>query len=303
VIGAVATEDSDHLAAVLERLARGSAPVGEDRRELARAGGCDAASLEERLAQFRAAAHLCPVCTLDVDGRPIAARIGLAELWRFYLPACHALGRLAVRPGAVRAIAGVAGPPGSGKSVFCAVLRAVIEATAGAQGGGVAAVSLDGWHRSNAWLEEHGLRGDKGRPATFDVEGFVGALHRLRSESSLGLPRYDRNLHDVVPDGIRIEPRHRLVLVEGNFLLLDRDGWAGVRPCLDLAMFLSMPLEGIEPRIIERHVRGGRSPESARSHFERVDRPNYEACMASAGRAGLIVERAADQSIRVIRPA
>ena len=255
---------------------------------------------------------LCPACTLRVDGRGVEARITRDELQRIYLPLCRLLAERTEQAAGVRALVGVTGPPGSGKSTFCALLQALL-AGAGCLGCGRAAVvSLDGFHYPNAYLGAHSrtgpdgsrqvLRTVKGTPETFDLPAFLAALDRLRVELSLELPRYDRATHDPVAAGVRIEARHRLVLVEGNYLLLDGGGWGEVRARLDLTLFLSMPLPAIRPYIIARHVRGGRSPGDAERHFQAVDRPNYELCMAGIDRADLIVERTDDQRVTSMRP-
>ena len=296
---------------LLERLARGAKLSGYERAALARDGVARAttaalkrlgwkgeAALERCLDAFPRAARFCPACTLRVDGGLLEAWLSLEELWRFYLPLCCLLGDC--RRGDRRVLVGVAGPPGSGKSVFCALLERLLDEVCGEAGSAVT-VSLDGFHYSNTSLDGRGLRSLKGTPETFDVEAFAGALDRLADCPSIGLPGYDRALHDPVAGRVRVEPHHRIALVEGNYLLVEQDGWQAVRPRLELALFLSMPLEGVRPAIVARHVRGGRSPEDAAAHFERVDRPDCELCMRTARRADILVERTSDQRIAAMR--
>ena len=313
---------SPRLAALLERLARGEGltraqhdEVVRDARSRRLPGLPAAATTPDELAElFRRAATLCPTCSLEVAGYPVEARISIAELWQLYLPLCLALRESRTRVGGARTVVGIAGPPGSGKSVFAELLRALLDAGGRAPGGDAVVVPQDGFHFPNAYLDAHAaaspdgtpqpLRLRKGAPETFDAAAFVRALDRLRSEATLALPRYDRRVHDPVPGAIRIEPRHRIALVEGNYLLLERDGWESVAARLDLRLFLRVPLEAIRPHMMARHARGGRSPEDAAAHFERVDVPNYELCMRSAARADLIIERGPDQRIvAVTRPA
>lgn len=241
-----------------------------------------------RLEWFRRAAHLCPECELTVDAKSVRARITRPQLCFIYLPLCEWMLDEPVPEDARRLILGVTGGPGSGKSIFCALLERVVAAV-GPEPPPVVRISLDGWHRPNRWLAECGLEDDKGLLETFDTRSFLAALRRLRTEDSLRLPRYDRNLHDPVEGAIGVDPHHRAALVEGNFLLRSRGPWRHIAPLLDLSVFLSRPLEEVRPRIVGRHVRGGRSPENARHHFEKVDLPNYHRCLQTAPRADHIL--------------
>jgi len=290
--------------------------TGQDPATEAVAGlGADVAGMfRERLDFFRRTVSFCPECSLDVAGRRERARMGPVELWRFYLLLCQFLLSLARRTDALRILSGVAGPPGSGKSVFAVLLAKIINACVGpGEGIEVAICPLDGFHYPNAYLESHFVSDDEGRqrtlrsvkgsPETFDVAAFVETLDRLRAEPSMTLPRYDRRVHEPVPDAIAIERRHRIVLVEGNYLLVERPPWGAVAARLDVSLFLKLPLDDVKPWIVGRHVRGGRSPEDALRHFEQVDRKNYQSCMAAAHRADLIVERDAQQRIVALKRA
>lgn len=258
-----------------------------------------------RLELFRRVADLCPRLTLDVAGHEVEARVSLSELWRFYLPICQAL--TDVMPCRDRLLVGLAGPGASGKSVFAALLREAINRGLSEQGARAALCPMDGFHYPNAYLDSHfvvddaghrvPLRAFKGAPQTFDAEAFLDCLRRLKVDRFVTVPRYDRQLHDPVPDGLRIGPEEQAVLVEGNFLLLDRGAFAAVADMLDLSLFLVQPFEVIREAMIGRHVLGGRSDDDAAAHFERVDRKNYEICMRTARRADLIVRRDAGQHV------
>lgn len=261
---------------------------------------------EERLSLFVRAASLCPARRLDVAGHAVEATVTPEELWRFYLPLCQALSRLVARTGR-RVLAGIAGSGASGKSVFAALLREAFNAAFAGAGLRAAVCPMDGFHYPNAYLDarfaEDGaggtvpLRALKGAPQTFDAEAFVRCLRRLKNEPSVAVPRYDRILHDPVPAGITIGPDDCLVLVEGNYLLLSEGPWAAVGDMLDLSALVSLPLKAVREAMVRRHVLGGRSEEDAVRHFDRVDRRNYDVCMATASRADLVVRRSAEQRI------
>lgn len=264
---------------------------------------------DRRLREFRDTEPLCPRVRLRAAGFEEEARVSRAELWRFYLPVCTLL-RQRVGRSDGRVLAGVAGPGACGKTVFAHLLRRVFCLAAGDSVGAPKVCGLDGFHYPNAYLESQtytgpsgdaqSLRAVKGSPRTFDVKQFVAKLEALRSKSRVRLPVYDRRLHDPVPDALAVEPGDSLVIVEGNYLLLDEDGWEPARGLLDTALFLQQPVDVAREAMIRRHVRGGRSPEDARRHYERVDRRNYELIMRTRGRADLLVRRSAEQRIVAI---
>jgi len=257
---------------LIERLTRGGPPLPGERQALER---CTAA-LRQPL-------------SLDVAGHTLAASVLRDDLERFHVPVALALIERSAQEPHRRILAGIAGPPGSGKSVMAAVLVRTIGLAAGAPAAVLAA--MDGFHYPNAWLDAHPpLRERKGAPETFDAHAFAGALRRLADGEDLMLPRYDRRVHDPVPDGVRAGRQHRIAVVEGNYLLLDRPGWREAARLLDAAIFLRTDLEQTRRGLIERHVRGGRAPADAERHWRAVDAPDHALCTTQAPRADLVVE-------------
>ncbi|WP_280471818.1 nucleoside triphosphate hydrolase [Nocardia cyriacigeorgica] len=197
-----------------------------------------------------------------------------------------------------RFILGVAGPPAAGKSTFSLALCDALNR----REAGIAAVApMDGFHRTTADLSRTGELSTKGQPQTFDVEGFATKLRELRASSPgtvVGWPTYDRGIHDPVPNGVLFD-RQRIVVVEGNYLLLDLPGWSGIQPLLDMAWYLRADIGEIERRLGERHIAGGKTPSEASRKIATSDLPNAELVARTAERADLILDSRDGQYFRV----
>ncbi len=192
------------------------------------------------------------------------------------------------QPGAARALLGIAGSPGSGKTTLA---RALVDRINRARPGFAACVPMDGFHLANSTLARLGLRDRKGAIETFDGWGFLSLLDRLRAETGhvVYAPGFDRSVDEGVVGAIPVDPSARLVVVEGNYLLVDRDPWSGVRSRLDAAWFCATPEHERERRLIARHVRYGRTREAATAWARDVDGANARLVEASRGRADLVV--------------
>jgi len=147
------------------------------------------------------------------------------------------------------------------------------------RGDGFAVVApMDGFHLPNSTLDARGLRPIKGAPATFDVEQFVLHLRRAREEPDATLlwPEFHRELDEPTAGAIEITPRTRLVITEGNYLLLARPAWREVRTILDVVWYVDAPRDLLRRRLLERQLAGGRSEEDAVRHVDGSDLLNAE---------------------------
>lgn len=165
-------------------------------------------------------------------------------------------------------ILGIAGPPGSGKSTLAAALVAHF-------GDRAALLPMDGFHFANEELLRLGSANRKGSPETFDVDGFVDALRRVRRrEHDVLVPRFAREIEEPIAGAIRITTSTALVVTEGNYLLLPHGGWAAIAPQLDERWLLRVDESVRRARLVARHVGHGRSWEAARAWVDEVDEPN-----------------------------
>lgn len=152
---------------------------------------------------------------------------------------------------------------------------------------------LDGFHLSNETLDLLGLCSVKGAPQTFDARAFVEFLRQLRDEHAATVlwPDFDRTAEETVADAIPIGPETKLVITEGNYLLLNRPWWREVSQLLDEVWYIDAPRDVLRRRLIERQIAGGRREEDAVRHVDESDLPNAE-----------LVARTRALADRVIRP-
>jgi pantothenate kinase len=188
--------------------------------------------------------------------------------------------------GRARFVFAVAGPPGAGKSTLAEALDARLDALLP---GEAALVPMDGYHFDNAVLAERGLLARKGAPETFDVDGFACDLDRLRAGGrEVLVPVFDRTL-DLARAGARASrPGHRILVVEGNYLLLDRPPWQALAPAFDRTLFISVPREELLRRLVDRWLAHDLDPVAARARAEGNDLVNADLVVAASRPADLL---------------
>lgn len=176
-------------------------------------------------------------------------------------------------------VLGIAGPPGAGKSTLAERLLAHYGARA-------ALVPMDGFHLANEELHRLGLAHRKGAPETFDVEGYLAALLRVRArEQDVLVPRFHREIEEPVANAIRVPVDADLVITEGNYLLLGSGRWGDVAALLDERWLLRPDEVARRARLVARHEAHGRSATEALSWVDEVDEPNAELVLGRSIRA------------------
>jgi pantothenate kinase len=149
---------------------------------------------------------------------------------------------------------------------------------------------MDGFHLRNEVLDQLGRRQRKGAPDTFDVVALVQLLDRIREGTrAVSVPAFSRELDEPVADAFVIEPDATVVLVEGNYLLLDEGPWAEVASRLDLSVYVEAPAEVRRDRLLARQARSHGSPAAARRWIETVDEPNAAIVERTKERADYLV--------------
>lgn len=176
-----------------------------------------------------------------------------------------------------RMIVLLAAPPAAGKSTLAAFLEQL-------SGGRLQALGMDGFHRHQEEIlrstvvrggEEIPMVRVKGAPESFDVQKLHRTLERLKAGEEMRFPIYDRRLHDVVEDVQEVTGR--VLLIEGNWLMLDEDIWRDLPG--DIRIFADAEETLLKDRVIDRRLRTGRTKEEALQLYQDSDGPNIRLCM------------------------
>jgi pantothenate kinase len=188
-----------------------------------------------------------------------------------------------------RAILGIAGSPGVGKSTLVEQLLVRIRAIVGEQW--AAHVPMDGFHLADVQLERLGVRDRKGAPETFDADGYAHLLERVarEPENPVYLPGFDRTLEQPLAGALVVLPAARLVITEGNYLLLDDPMWVRARRAMDAVWFVAGDERVRVQRLVDRHVEFGKTPPAAREWVAAIDQPNADAVSTTAVKADRII--------------
>jgi len=222
------------------------------------------------------------VHSAEMHAHPVVTRASIAEL--------VGRARSMVVPGE-RRVLGITGAPGAGKSTLCDALHSEL-------GADVAIVGMDAFHLANVELARLGRADRKGAPDTFDSHGYAALITRIRSaQETVYAPVFRREIEESIAGAIPIDPATPLVITEGNYLLLDADGWADARRALDETWYLNVPREVLRSRLVSRHQLHGRSPLAAENWVADVDLKNAERIEALKNRADLVIELTDDTAV------
>ncbi|MBB2949209.1 pantothenate kinase [Actinoplanes lutulentus] len=203
-----------------------------------------------------------------------------------------------VRDGRRRAVLGIAGPPGAGKTTLAAHLVAALAGINGPDW--VAHVPMDGFHLADVELDRLGLRDRKGAPDTFDAYGYAALLRRLVEDQDpmIYAPGFERVLEQPIAGVIPVPKKARLIVTEGNYLLLDDERWKPVRALLAEVWYADLdPAERLR-RLVERHERFGKAHDDAVAWATGTDERNAEVIATTRSRADLLVEPVLLHSLR-----
>lgn len=196
--------------------------------------------------------------------------------------------RVAALPAGQQYWLGIAGAPGAGKSWLSGRLQR-------AMGDAGVVIPMDGYHFARQELdampdpaEAHRRRG---APFTFNAARFARELAEARARGQGSFPSFDHGIGDPREGDIRLDrQRHKLVIVEGNYLLLDEPPWNAVREILDETWFLDVDIKVCKERVRQRFLDTGRDEATAQFRVDYNDGPNAElVCRVSPGNADRVI--------------
>ena len=195
----------------------------------------------------------------------------------------------------------LAAPPGAGKSTLVSFLEYLAEKTVPEIS--FQSVGMDGFHRRQEYLLSHSVTVNgkeipmvkiKGAPVTFDLEGLIKKVAEVREGHLCKWPRYDRLLHNPVEDAVTITAD--VVLLEGNYLLLDAEGWRSLSEYADYTISLFADEEMLRKRLVERRTATGVEKADAEEFVDFSDMANVRLCLENTRDADLELEVTSDGS-------
>ncbi len=188
----------------------------------------------------------------------------------------------------------LAAPPGAGKSTLASFLAQLSEQR-------IQAVGMDGFHRRQEYLLSHTAERDgeqiamvriKGAPVTFDLPRLTERIRRAAAGETCGWPVYDRLLHNPVEDALTIDGD--ILLLEGNYLLLDEEDWRDLARYADYTISVRAEEELLRNRLIARRIKTGVEKNEAVRFVDYSDMPNVRLCLRKTLPADLRLELEGD---------
>ena len=185
-----------------------------------------------------------------------------------------------------RTLIGIVGKPGAGKSTVVEQIEKKYRPDQ------VSIIPMDGFHLSNEELISLGRREHKGAPDTFDVEGFISLIERVKIDHSIDhkFPIFHREIEASIADEGIVPKESKIVVTEGNYLFSEDHNWSLVYPLLDHTWFIEIDDEVRIERLIARHVRYGKSPEEAENWSRGSDETNARFIGLTAYRAENLIK-------------
>ena len=229
---------------------------------------------------------------VTINGIQVSAAYSERSVRDIFLPLLAKLSGLQRAKGR-RILVMLAAPPGAGKSTLLSFLEELSRKKESFLPG-VQAIGMDGFHRRQEYLQHHFIERDgktipmvriKGAPVTFDLAGLKKSLESVSAGDVCGWPVYDRLLHNPVSDAVTVSGD--IILLEGNYLLLDKEGWRDLSAYADYTISVAADEAFLRKRLIDRRIRTGVDADEAVRFVDFSDMPNVRLCLQHSKPADL----------------
>lgn len=191
-----------------------------------------------------------------------------------------------------RIIIGIAGGPGSGKSMFGELLSIYLNQKLGIKN---ICISADGYHYSNKILIKKGIRHEKGLPNTMNHHQFYIDMLKLKDDKidNVYFPIYDREIHDPINNVIKVENDTKVIIFEGLYMIY----WNNIRKLLDYIIFMEADTFSMKNRLSIRKIKGGKTIEEAKLHYDNVDKKTTKITQSGKFYANSVIKSDTNQTI------
>lgn len=232
---------------------------------------------------------------LTVNGLKVQAQYSDDEIENVHKPLLRMLAALQTVNPQRRTVVFLCAPPGTGKSTLTTFWEYLAQQDPELPA--IQTLPMDGFHHYNSWLDVHQLRPFKGAPETFNVAKLAENLCRV-VEGDCTWPQYDRQKHDPVEDVLHVTAP--LVIVEGNWLLLDDEKWCQLAPHQTLPQRRCGSFDKDREITKLRKLAGGLSLADAEAFYDRTDGPNVRRVLEESLPANLTLMMTATGEYRLM---
>ena len=241
---------------------------------------------------------------VSINGIDVTAMYHEDTVQRIFLPLLRRLSSLQRERGR-RILVMLAAPPGAGKSTLLSFLKEL--SLQNADLSPIQTIGMDGFHRRQEYLLSHTVERDgqqipmvniKGAPVTFDLDKLRESIQKVASGAVCGWPVYDRMLHNPIENAVTVD--QNIVLLEGNYLLLDEDGWRDLAACADYTIAIRADEGFLRERLIRRRMKTGVAEEAAVRFVDFSDMPNVRLCLEKIKKADLGLQIDSEGDYRMI---
>jgi transposase len=137
-----------------------------------------------------------------------------------------------------------------------------------------------------------GIETDRGLwVGALTAAGYAHLLERLKVETDtpVYVPGFERTLEQPLAAELVVLPTARLVITEGNYLLVDDPQWTRARAAIDTVWFVAGEDGPRIRRLVARHIHFGKTSDEARAWVTTTDQRNSELVSTTLGKADRVI--------------